>query len=167
MSTYNFRKGAFNDTEPLQVLAMDSWSHFRNELTPGNWEQLNATLHNKNTFVHLLETADCIVCTTKDQKIAGMVFLIPSGNPTDIYPENWCYIRFLTVSPAHSGKGIGRCLSQQCIDLAQQRGEHTIALHTSEMMTNARRLYEHMSFEIVKEIPARLGKRYWLYKRAL
>lgn len=92
-----------------------------------------------------------------------MAFLIPKGNPSDIYDKDWCSIRFVTVDPDFGGQGIGRKLTTICIDRAIQNGEKIIALHTSELMNNARHIYESLGFKIVREIDPRLGKRYWLY----
>jgi len=108
-----------------------------------------------------------MVCETGKGQIVGMIFLVPRGNPTDLYLPEWCYIRFLTVSPEFGGFGIGRKLTEICMELAKRNGETVMALHTSEMMSNARRLYEHLGFRIVREIEQRLGKRYWLYKLEL
>ncbi|AHF16623.1 GNAT family N-acetyltransferase [Niabella soli] len=167
MKDYNLRTGTIKDLDQVRDLAINSWSRFQYELMEENRAQLLSGINNEKTYLGLFDTADCIVCETKDQDIVGMVFLVSSGHPTDIYPGDWCYIRFLTVSPEHEGKGIGRWLTQKCLDKAKSRGEHTIALHTSELMNNARALYENMGFEIVKEIAPRFGKRYWLYKRVL
>jgi ribosomal protein S18 acetylase RimI-like enzyme len=93
-----------------------------------------------------------------------MAFLVSKGNPTDIYEEEWSYVRFVTVDPDFGGQGIGRKLTTMCIAAARQNGEKTIALHTSELMGKARHIYETLGFEILKEIDQRLGKRYWLYK---
>ena len=92
-----------------------------------------------------------------------MAFLVPHGNPTEIYDENWCYIRFVSVDPEFGGKGIGRQLTENCIQIAIDNKEQTIALHTSEMMNTARHIYESLGFKILKEIEPRLGKKYWLY----
>jgi len=92
---------------------------------------------------------------------------VPNGNPTDIYLTEWCYIRFVSVDPDFRGKGIGKKLTNLCIEKAKENGEQTIALHTSELMDDARHIYESLGFEIVKEIAPRLGKRYWLYKLEL
>ena len=78
--------------------------------------------------------------------------------------KEWSYIRFVSVDPLFGGQGIGRKLTTMCIDQAKDNGEQTIALHTSEIMTNARRIYESLGFEVLREIDQRLGKRYWLYK---
>ncbi len=96
-----------------------------------------------------------------------MAFLVSNGNPTEIYDKDWSYIHFVTVDPKYSGLGIGRKLTNLCIETARQNRETVIALHTSEFMHTARHIYESMGFKILKEIDQRLGKRYWLYKLEL
>ncbi|MBO9619016.1 MAG: GNAT family N-acetyltransferase [Niabella sp.] len=165
MTAYNLRTGTIKDIRQIRELVISSWGRFQQELTEENGAQLLRSIHDENTYLRLFETATCMVCETEEHKIIGMVFLVSSGHPTDIYPADWCYIRFLTVSPEYEGKGIGRRLTQECLDNARNSGEHTIALHTSELMNNARALYEDMGFKIIKELEPRLGKRYWLYKK--
>ena len=96
-----------------------------------------------------------------------MSFLVASGNPTEIYNEDQCYIRFVTVSKEYEGLKIGQNLTQKCIEFARTNGEKKIALHTSEFMNKARHIYEKLGFKIVKEIEPRYGKKYWLYEMNL
>ena len=96
-----------------------------------------------------------------------MAFLVPRGNPTEIFQGDWSYIRMVGVDPRFSGKGIGRQLTQHCIDFAKSTNEKTIALHTSEFMDAARHIYESLGFTPIKELPLRYGKRYWLYQLEL
>jgi ribosomal protein S18 acetylase RimI-like enzyme len=96
-------------------------------------------------------------------KIIGMAFLVPKGNPTDIYKKEWCYIRFVSVDPDFGGQGIGKELTKQCIVHAEKNNESVIALHTSEIMKTAMHIYESLGFKVYSEIEPRLGKRYWLY----
>lgn len=161
--TLNYRAGNDNDLKDLKRLALKSWGQFQQALTAENWEKLHTTLNNDNTYTELLNNSQSIICTTDNDQIIGMAFLVSSGHPTDIYESDWSYIRFLTVDPAFGGKGIGRQLTLQCIDLAKSNGERTIALHTSEMMSKARFIYEDLGFVILKEIGQRFGKQYWLY----
>ena len=122
------------------------------------------TLTADQTYRDLLNQTKSIVCiSTTKNKIIGMAFFVPNGNPTDIYESEWCYIRFVSVDPEFGGQGIGRKLTTMCIDIANRNGEKTIALHTSEMMDKARHIYESLGFTILREIDQRLGKRYWLY----
>ncbi|MFT3680207.1 MAG: GNAT family N-acetyltransferase [Ferruginibacter sp.] len=157
-----YRAATSEDLKRLQQLAILSWSRFKDVLTADNWQKLYSNISNVNTYTTLLEQSECIVCIAAEQVI-GMAFLMSSGNPTDIYEAGWCSIRFVTVHPHHNGKGIGKKLTQLCIEKATKNGEKTIALHTSEFMNNARHIYESLGFTVLKEIPPRFDKKYWLY----
>lgn len=159
-----YRHGTKDDLQSLKNLAINSWTPFQKELTDENWSSLKQTISNDKTFIELLEQSTCIVCVADNDNIIGMAFIVPNGNPTDIYLKEWSYIRFVSVDPEFAGKGIGRKLTTMCIDIAKENGETTIALHTSEIMSNARHIYESLGFKILREIDQRLGKRYWLYK---
>ena len=159
-----YRKGNINDLMKLKNLSIKSWGQFQSKLTSSNWLKLHNTLTEDNTYIELLDKSTTIICTTDNDKIIGMAFLVPKGNPTDIYNKDWCYIRFVSVDPEFGGQGIGKKLTTICIETARQNGEKTIALHTSELMDKARHIYESIGFTILKEIDQRLGKRYWLYK---
>jgi len=159
-----FRKGNIDDLNNLKQVAIKSWGQFQTSLTDEHWKTLSDSLNDDNTYTNLLENSDCIVCSTAEDKIIGMAFLISSGNPTEIYDKEWSYIRFVSVEPEFSGNGIGRKLTEMCIELAKSNNEKTIALHTSELMDNSSHIYETLGFRILREIDQRLGKRYWLYK---
>ena len=144
-------------------MAIKSWSEFKSELTNENWQDLYKTLTNEKTYTDLIEKSYFVVCENLNEEIIGMSFLVPNGNPTEIYDKSWCYIRFVTVDPDFGGNGIGKKLTENCIEFAKQSGETTVALHTSEMMDKARHIYEKLGFKILREIEPRLGKKYWLY----
>jgi ribosomal protein S18 acetylase RimI-like enzyme len=158
-----FREASNGDIEQLRQLCLESWAQFQTVLTPDNWQKLFYNLDRIETYRDLLLQSQCIVCENPDGVIIGMAFLVPSGNPTDIYQANWCYIRFVSVHPAYAGKGIGRQLTLKCIETAKKNKEQIVALHTSEMMHKARHIYESLGFTILREIEPRLGKKYWLY----
>ena len=159
-----YRYGTKKDLQELKNLAIKSWTPFKEQLTEDNWDSLNKTISNDKTYTELIDQSTCIVCVSDNEDIIGMAFLVPNGNPTDIYEKEWSYIRFVSVDPKFGGQGIGRKLTNMCIDNARQNGEKIIALHTSEIMDNARHIYESLGFKILKEIDQRLGKRYWLYR---
>jgi ribosomal protein S18 acetylase RimI-like enzyme len=158
-----YRQGTKDDLQSLKELAIKSWTPFQKVLTNENWNLLNQTISSDKTYQELIDQSNCFVCVRDNGIIIGMAYLVPNGNPTDIYLKNWSYIRFVSVDPAFGGQGIGRRLTTMCIDRAKETREKTIALHTSEIMNNARHLYESLGFEILREIDQRLGKRYWLY----
>ncbi len=158
-----FRKGEQEDIAQLRSLALNAWAQFKNDLTAENWDTLHQTLTSLDTYRKLIQNSEAIVCENDAQEIIGMVFLVPSGNPTDIYEDDWCHLRFVTVDPNYRGQQIGTLLTQKCIDLAKNNNEKTIALHTSEIMKSARKIYDKLGFKLHKEIDPQLGVCYWLY----
>jgi ribosomal protein S18 acetylase RimI-like enzyme len=160
----SYRQGTIDDLQGLKTLAIKSWSPFQKDLTDDNWNSLKQTISNDKTYKELIGQSTCFVSVTENDQIIGMAFIVPNGNPTDIYLKEWSYIRFVSVDPEFAGQGIGRKLTIMCIDKAKESGEQTIALHTSEIMNYARHIYERLGFKILREIDQRLGKRYWLYK---
>ena len=159
----NFRKGNKNDLEKLKKLGVKSWIQFKDELTNDNWNELYETLNNYDTYSKLLENSECLICENNDKEIIGLAFLVPNGNPTEIYNEKWCHLRFVSVNPEFRGKRIGETLTKICIEIALKNNERTMALHTSEIMKSARHIYEKIGFKILKELEPRLGVKYWLY----
>ncbi|RFS18512.1 GNAT family N-acetyltransferase [Emticicia sp. C21] len=166
MQGYIFRKATIDDIEKLKLIGLNSFGNFKDQLTEDNWEKLKNYLTGENTYPELLNQSTCFVCEHANEVI-GMAFLFSRGNPTDIFQEDWSYLRMVGVNAAYAGKGLGRRLIEVCIDHARTTGEKTIALHTSEFMDAARHLYEDMGFNQVRELPSRLGKKYWLYRLEL
>jgi ribosomal protein S18 acetylase RimI-like enzyme len=109
-----------------------------------------------------MESSASFICEA-DGELVGMAFLVSKGNPNDIFEAGWSYVRMVGVNPKYAGKGIGKKLSQMCIDYAIETHEDFIALHTSEFMDAARHVYENLGFKKLREIDTRFGKRYWIY----
>ncbi|MEP7196095.1 MAG: GNAT family N-acetyltransferase [Saprospiraceae bacterium] len=162
MSELKYRTATEADLKQLQQLGVISYGQFQSILGDENWEIMKANKNNDDTYLSLLKIATCFVCEDKN-KIIGMAFLIPSGNPTTIFETGWSYIRLVGVHPNYEGKGIGKKLTQQCIDTAKISGEKVIALHTSEFQNAARHIYENLGFVKLKDLDLIFGKQYYLY----
>jgi ribosomal protein S18 acetylase RimI-like enzyme len=160
----SIRQGDLQDLKQIKELAISEWTQFKSELTPENWENLYHTLTNDKTYTDLILQSDSFVYENERNQIIGFGFLVPSGNPTEIYNDQQSYIRFVTASEKYSGQKIGQTITEKCIEKAKENGEKFVALHTSEMMNAARRIYEKLGFKIIKELDQRLGKIYWLYE---
>ncbi|MDW3649500.1 MAG: GNAT family N-acetyltransferase [Bacteroidia bacterium] len=163
---FHFRQAGSSDSEALRKLAISSYGQFKEVLSEKNWTILNKNLKEEDSYLHMLKIASCFVCEYED-KIIGVAYLVPSGNPTEIFDSRWCYIRMVGVDPSFRGNGIARKLTEMCIAYAKQSKEKIIALHTSEFMDAARHLYESLGFERIKELDPIFGKRYWLYQLKL
>jgi ribosomal protein S18 acetylase RimI-like enzyme len=165
MSTneFTYRSATIKDKTELQELAIAAYSPFATLMTAENANRLIAGLKDEDRMTSLINSSKCFVCVDQG-KIIGMAFIIPHGNPWDIFEAEWSYIRMVGVHPDYRGKGIAKKLTHMCITFAKDTHEKTIALHTSEFMDDARHIYESLGFKKVKEIEPRFGKRYWLYQ---
>ncbi|MDC1162262.1 GNAT family N-acetyltransferase [Tenacibaculum sp.] len=160
-----YRKGSINDIENLKRLGIASYSEYSNVLTTENWNKLDGILNDKNNLKKTILNSTVFVCENK-KDIVGAVYFFSNGNPTELYDSEWCYFRSLGVNPQYRGLGIGNKLTCMCIDYAREINEKTIALHTSEFMDTARKMYEKRGFKRIKEIQ-RLGKKYWIFTKQL
>ncbi len=165
-SHFIYRDAALTDVEQLRQLGLIAYGQYGNELTPENLEKLKSNIGKDDTWKNILAVSKGFVCLLNN-KVVGMAFLTPHGNPWDIFKAEWCYIRMVGVNPACQVNGIAKALTKMCIDYAKETNEKTIALHTSEMMGAARHIYESFGFKILLEIEPRYGKKYWLYTLSL
>jgi ribosomal protein S18 acetylase RimI-like enzyme len=157
-----YRSASNDDKKQLIRLGVSSYGQYDPQLSVESAERMRTNIRNETTWDGILSVAKGFVCETEN-KIIGMAFIIPSGNPWDIFETAWSYIRMVGVDPDHQGKGIAKVLTAMCIEHAKKNNEKTIALHTSEMMNAARHIYEGLGFKILREIPPRFDKRYWIY----
>ncbi len=159
-----YRTATPADTEAVIALGVAAYSQHAAALGDDAWALMKKNILEK--FAGLMEHATTFICTAGN-RLVGVACLISSGNPDDIYPAEWCYIRMVGVHPQFSGFGIARRLTEMCIAQAKERGENTVALHTSEFMDAARHIYEGLGFRVLRELSPRFGKKYWLYTMEL
>jgi ribosomal protein S18 acetylase RimI-like enzyme len=158
-----YREGSPIEKETLKQLGILSYSQFSSILEPADWNTMDRFLNNDNMWDKLVNGSKIFVCEDGG-KLIGMAYLVPSGNPTHIYPADWSYVRMVGVDPGYRGRGIAKRLTQVCVDYARQSNEKIVGLHTSEKMDEARHIYESIGFSIYKEIEPIYGMKYWLYK---
>jgi ribosomal protein S18 acetylase RimI-like enzyme len=78
------------------------------------------------------------------------------SGPDDPYSEELrdgeAGIRMLAVDPARQGRGIGRALTEWCLERARTAGRVRLVLHTGAFMPAAVHLYERMGFERLPDL---------------
>jgi ribosomal protein S18 acetylase RimI-like enzyme len=57
------------------------------------------------------------------------------------------HIRMLGVDPSARGRGVARELIRACFDRARAAGRTRMTLNTTQRMTDAQAMYEHLGFE--------------------
>ncbi|MGO4294065.1 GNAT family N-acetyltransferase [Chitinophaga sp. RAB17] len=166
MDILNYRPAVAADTAAIREVSIQSYGQFENVLAPEHWQRMKHGMSDQGMLDELMRISTTFVCDAGNE-LAGVVFLVPSGNPTDIYPADWAYIRRLGVHPGYRGHGIGRRLTEMCVEQAEINGEKILGLHTSTIMPDARHLYGKLGFTLIRELAPILGQQYWLYSKDL
>lgn len=162
MRELKYRTATKKDLKQLQELGLLAYGQYKSTITQENWKKWETAFKSDDNFLNLLNISTCFVCEFETE-IVGMAFFIPNGNPFLYFPAEWSYIRYVGVNPAFGGNGIGKKLTQLCIDKAKETGEKTIALHTSEFQNAARHVYESLGFIKQKELDPIFGKVFYIY----
>jgi len=151
-----------NDVPQLIDVGLAAYGEYADIIGEEHWALMRQNLSDEAKIVHLLAQSTCFVARYNG-KIIAMAFMLPSGNPVDVYEANWSSIRFVAVHPLHKGKQLAKNLTQMCINEAINSGEQTIALHTSSMMPAAMHIYESFGFKKIRDLGLRFGQPYFLY----
>lgn len=120
-----------------------AYAEFEPYLTPLNWAQM---MVNIARVVESGASGQLLVAHLAG-RLAGTVTYLPPG-PKDYHrvPPDWAVIRVLGVDPALRGRGVARALTEDCLARARADQAPAVGLHTAEMMTSARALYESVGF---------------------
>lgn len=91
-----------------------------------------------------------LVARTSGGRIAGAVVyfgdMADYGASTATQLRDASGIRLLGVGDEWRGHGVGKALTQACIDLARQAGHSQVVLHTTDAMKLAWGMYERLGF---------------------
>lgn len=147
----------------VKRLIIDSYAEFEPAVAPDEWATLNANLAAVVDHAPLA----CLVVAEVAGRLAGTVTYYPPG-PKDYrrVPPEWAVIRALGVAPGHRRHGVARLLTDECLRRARADSAPAVGLHTAELFTAARRLYEGLGFTAQREF-RHLGLRFLVYARHL
>ena len=136
-------------------LIKDAFTQYRTTLPPEAWQ---------TWFEYMMDIRgrlidSQLIVAESEGRLAGTVtlYLKCSLQSHERWPEGWAGIRLLAVHPDFRSRGIGRTLIEECIRRSRNNGNIAVALHTSEIMAAARRIYEKMGFIRVPEFDFSLG----------
>jgi ribosomal protein S18 acetylase RimI-like enzyme len=94
-----------------------------------------------------------LVAATPAGELLGTVTYVPG--PESRYSQELeageAGIRMLGVDPARHGQGIGRALTEACIERARAGGRLRVRLYTGTWMLAAQHVYERLGFHRVPE----------------
>jgi putative acetyltransferase len=142
-----------SDSDAINQLCVEAYEEFRSIVGETNWNRLRKTLEHAS---ELSVKGELIVAEDSSGPLGVVLYTRHVGTKGSSVAASCALLGTLAVSPCHRGRGIGRRLTQECIDRARNDGADSIALTTGAVMAVARPMYERMGF--IKE--SDLGKRF-------
>lgn len=119
--------------------------------TPDDQPRYYEMLANIGTFSEQPDTEVLLALSANGQILGGVVYFSDmarygaGGSATA--ETNASGIRLLGVDPKSRGAGVGKALTNACIQLARDKGHAQVVLHTTQAMEVAWALYTKMGFE--------------------
>ena len=160
----NIRPYRLTDADGVNAVALAAFEQYRGVY--GDWEVLERGV---GATAALAQSGDIILAEDDSGRIVGAVaYFAPGVEPrAEFFAPEWPIIRMLVVDPAARGQGIGRRLTDACIERARGDGADVIALHTSPAMEVALAMYLKMGFRLENKVPDRFGVPYAVYLKQL
>ena len=154
------------DADAVNAVALAAFMQFKNSYN--DWESRKT---NFTDTASLAASGEMIVAES-DGRVVGAVTYVPpdplaQSERAAYFDHRWAIVRMLVVDPSARGQGIGRALTEACINRAKRDAAPVIALHTSTMMTVAQPMYLRLGFALLKALPPIGGVPYGLYALAL
>lgn len=134
-------------------ITVAAYEEYAANLTPDDWTRYREDLSDVASRAAL---GPVLVAETTGRLVAAVSYypLTVGERPsTPWWPEDYAYVRALAVSPQARGQGVGRAVTQACIERARTDGANGIGLNTTSLMPVARAMYERMGFHKVPEPP--------------
>jgi ribosomal protein S18 acetylase RimI-like enzyme len=147
------------DSGSVNAVALAAFAQY--EGVYSDWETLTRSV---GAMAALADQAEIVVAEEGGTIVGAVAYVPPGAMPrAEFFDPGWAIVRMLVVDPVARGSGLGRRLTEACVERARRDGAATLALHTSPAMHAALALYLKMGFELERRLPDRFGVPYAVY----
>lgn len=151
-----------SDEAAIGSVALAAFKQFQSHYA--DWP---AMASNVCRMADLAKTSELIIAERNGEVVGGVVYVGPYKPKAAYFDQSWPIIRMLVVSPSHRAGGIGKMLTETCLERASRDHSPIIALHTSPIMSVALPMYLRMGFEKFRDAPDIHGVPYAVYTKSL
>lgn len=147
------------DAAAVNAVALAAFAQYQ-----GIYDDWDTLVRGVAATADLARHAEIIVAEDGGRLIGAVAYCPPRSQPrAEFFDPEWPIIRMLVVEPSARGQGIGRRLTDACLERARRDGAELISLHTSPAMAAALAMYRRMGFKLLRRLPDRFGVPYGLY----
>jgi GNAT superfamily N-acetyltransferase len=159
---YTVRNAIASEFHAIGKLMVDVYSKLDGFPKPDEQPNYYKMLTNVGELTNKPET-ELLVAVSPDGKIGGAVVFFGDmaqygSGGTATHEKNAAGFRLLAVDPSTRGQGVGKLLTNACIEKARKKNlSHTI-IHTTMSMQTAWKMYEQIGFTRSKALDFMQGE---------
>jgi len=147
---YNIREALSHEHESLGQIMVKVYSQLDGFPSPEEQPQYYHKLANIGDLTKKPSTKIIVAISPEEQIMGGLVYFSDmkyygSGGTATSQPHA-CGFRLLAVDAAARGLGIGKALTQYCLDLAKEENQKEMIIHSTKSMQVAWKMYEKIGF---------------------
>ena len=157
----SIRVAADSEVEVARSILREAYLEYESAFPPANWERYLTDILDLEGRA---DASELLVSELNGRLVACVSYFPPGAKmayPSDAFsthwPPEWAAFRLLAVHPSARGTGVGRKVTEECIERARDQGAPAIGLHTTAPMAVARAMYERMGFERAQQYDFRPG----------
>ena len=156
LGTFNIREARPDEFEALGQLMVEVYSRLEGFPDPEEQPAYYQTLARIGGFTQNPETKLLVAVSIEGDLLGGVVYFSDmryyGSGGTAPQMTDASGVRLLAVDPKARGMGIGKALTQACIQMAKDRNQSRVLLHTTKAMQAAWAMYEKMGFQRFPDI---------------
>jgi len=156
------RQARPEEFDRLGRLLVEVYARLEGFPSPQEQPRYYALLANIGDFTRQPQAQLLVALDADDRLLGGVVYFGDmahygsAGSATTLVGTSG--IRLLGVAPAARGMGVGRALTEACIERARERGHARVVLHTTRAMQVAWGMYQRLGFEPAPELDFMQGE---------
>jgi cytochrome P450/ribosomal protein S18 acetylase RimI-like enzyme len=147
------RDATAEEFDQVSAVILDAYQDYKPEPLPPDWADTWEAYSREIGAVHSRADEAQLVVATTGKRIVGAVTFYLEGSRSQVvdWPPGCAVIRLLAVAPDRRRQGIGRALTEECVQRARRRGARAVSLHTDSRMPIAPLLYSQLGFRRAPE----------------
>ena len=161
----NIRHATIEDYSAIDSLLGDAYAVVICRMPPDDGIAFKAVL--PKARAKYAEKGLWVVAETQGRIVGCVAYFAPGAVEHPLFQGSCAHIQLLGVSPSQTKQGVGRKLMDYCLSMASSDRADEFRLQTSELMPEARKLYESLGFKQTEVLAPVWGQPTYLYSKTI
>ncbi|QBZ98274.1 GNAT family N-acetyltransferase [Flavobacterium sangjuense] len=159
---YTIRNAKPNEFEAIGKLMVNVYSQLDGFPKPTEQPAYYAMLSNIGDFTTKPNTELLVIVSEDNKVLGGVVFFADmkyyGSGGTATSETNAAAFRLLAIDPETRGQGLGKLLTEACIQKAKDKKLSQVIIHSTKAMQTAWKMYENIGFKRSEDLDFMQGE---------